>query len=417
MTNAHGDPRRTSAAPLDGTQPAQGRARRLLRVPALRAIAVISSSSVAAGIVGFIANVLMSRQLDPDQRGQVAFVIQTAYVIGPVLMLGVERAVLRPDRPDGSAPRTRHLVPMAFVVGAALFLVFRDLRALAAGVALTTAWLVIQRAEAIREHSFATYTRRFLAYQVFLAVSLVGLFLVGESRWYVWLIPYLVPALLVLAYEAPRVARAPRATFTAVDRVSLSLLPATLATILVLRAERVMLPLLASNDQLGLYVAVATATEPVYWIARTLADHRAGRDAGRNTRLPARLRRLSADAAVFTVIAALVGTAVWLLIVPLFGAAYEPARALVLPLSIAAVVLALNRLALSWHLAGPKPGDVSTIEAATAVVGLAAYGTAITLGGAVGAAWSTVAVYGFGLVIAIVVAGVRSRARSTERPG
>ncbi|MHA3948615.1 lipopolysaccharide biosynthesis protein [Cellulomonas bogoriensis] len=387
----------------------------IIRRPSLRAVAIMSASSTIAGVVGFGANILMSRQLDPDQRGQVAFVLQLAYLLGPLLMLGVERAALRRDAAETAGAQTRHLVPMALLLGASLLLLVGDARALAAAVAVATAWLVIQRSEALRSHAFRRYTSCFLGYQAVVGVGLLGLFLTGETRWYMWLIPYLVPVVPVLLWELSRILTKPSQTFAAVTRTSMGLLPATLATMLMLRAERVMLPLLASNDQLGLYVAVATATEPVYWIARALADHRAGRT-GTDRSVATLVRRLVKDSVLFTVIAAAVGVVVWLLIVPVFGQPYAPARDLVLPLVLAAIALALNRLALAWHLGGPRPSDVSRIEGLTAGVAITTYAVGISLGGALGAAWGTFIVYLIGLLISLVLAVFRQRTENANAP-
>lgn len=352
----------------------------------------------------------MSRALGPDARGELAWVLQAAYVVAPVMMLGVDRAALRADsareRRDG--PATRHLALTALVAGAVLLAMYRDWRALAAVVALATCWLAIERAEALRDHRFAEWSRWFLAYQGVIAVGTITLYLAEETRWFVWLVPYVAPACVVLGYEAWRAVARPRAPFGAVTRTSLSLLPASLAGVVVMRAERVLMPVLASNAQLGLYVAVATATEPAYWLAQGLADHRSGRDSGNRSR-GALLRRLRRDVALFAVVASALGVGVWLLVVPVFGPEYAPSREFVLPLTVATVALAAYRQVVAWHLAGPSPDDVSRIEIATAVIAVPCYSVGIHLWGALGAAWASMVVYTAGLAVALAVASRRTR--------
>lgn len=387
---------------------------RLARLPAVRAVGATTAASAVAAAVGFGANVLMSRALGPGPRGEVAFVLQAAYVVAPVMMLGVDRAMLRKDSADGGRdrPATRHLLPTAVVTGAVLLALYRDWRAAAAVIALATCWLAILRAEALRDHDFAGWSRRFLTYQGVVAAGMVALYVSDEPRWYVWLLPYVVPAFAVLGYETWRAAGRPRPPFVAVTRTSLGLLPGSVAGVVVMRVERVLMPMLASNAQLGLYVAVATATEPAYWLAQGLADHRSGREAGARG-LRTLLRRLGRDVAVFATVATALGVAVWLLVVPVFGRDYAASRSLVLPLTIATVTLAAYRQVIAWHLAGPVPDDVSRIEIATAVVAVPCYALGIHLWAAAGAAWASLVVYGTGLAIALALAARRGRGASS----
>lgn len=382
------------------------------RKPAIQAVGATTAASVTAALVGFGANILMTRALGPGSRGQVAFVLQAAYVLAPLIMLGVDRASLRRDSIRDDAPATRHLTPLALVAGVVLLGFYRDWRALAAAVVLATSWLAIYRSEALRDHSFARWSRRFLVYQAIIAVGTVLMYATGETRWHLWLMPYVVPSTLVVLFEVRRALIRPRRPLAAVTRTSLGLLPGSLAGIVVMRAERVLMPALASNAQLGLYVAVATATEPAYWIAQALADHRTGRTEG-DRGLRRLLRRLARDMALFTFVAAALGVAVWLLVEPVFGREYVQSRSLVLPLVLAVTVLAGYRQVVAWHLAGPLPDDVSRIEIATAVLAVPCYAVGIHLWAALGAAWATLGVYSAGLAIALAVA-VRRSGRSAR---
>lgn len=385
----------------------RGRLTQAAGTPAMRAIGATTTASLSAAVVGFGANILMTRALGPGARGQVAFVLQAAYVLAPLVMLGVDRASLRRDSVRDDEPATRHLTPLALVAGIVLFGFYRDWRALAAVVVISTSWLAIQRSEALRDHSFARWSRRFLAYQGIIAAGTLLMYATGVTRWYLWLLPYVVPTALVLLLEIRRAVVRPAPAFGAVSRTSIGLLPGSLAGIVVMRAERVLMPALASNAQLGLYVAVATATEPAYWIAQALADHRTGRTEQDHS-LRRLLHRLARDIALFTLIASVLGLAVWLLVEPVFGREYVPARELVLPLVLAVTVLAGYRQVIAWHLAGPTPDDVSRIETATAVLAVPCYAAGIHLLAALGAAWATLVVYGAGLAIALVVASWRS---------
>lgn len=385
---------------------------RYARLPTFRAVGINTLVSSTAALVAFGANILMTRELAPDARGQVAFVLQLAYFTGPFIMLGVDRLVLRGETASLSGRLTRHLVPLSALATLLLLVIFRDVRAVAGIVALVTGWLTIQRSKALRDHSFATYVRRFLLYQTAIAAGILIVYIIDPDQWFWWLTPYAAPAIAVLVFEIRRAIEHPSKLFGHVGRQSLQLLPATLSTIVTLRAERLLLPLLASNSELGLYIAVATATEPVYWVAQALADHRSGQIL--RTAQPARLLRgLAKDFAVFAPTAAVVGVVVSQFLVPVFGDAYASSTRLVVPLASASVALALYRQTLAWHLSGPTPGDVSRVETVTALSAVLGYVIGISAAGAIGAAWATLAVYTCGLTASVAFALWRPRKRET----
>jgi O-antigen/teichoic acid export membrane protein len=375
--------------------------------PMLRAVGTNTFASGMAASVALVCNVLISRQLGASARGEVAFVLQLAYLIAPFLLVAIDRQTLRADSKQESGRLTRHLVPITAVATLLSIAVFQDWRALAPVIALTTSWLSIRRSESLRDHSFARYVKAYLGYQVFIGVSVTVLFLSGNSDWHWWLLPYALPALIIFFAEVSRWNRAsPRELFGHLNSTSLKLLPSTVATIVVMRADRLMMPALASVSQLGLYVAIATATEPIYWIAQALADHRVSRlPEGRSiTRF---FRSLATDAVGFTVVAAAAGVLISKVMIPLLGEEFASAGDLVLPLSIAGVILAVFRQLISWHLSGPSPEIVSVIEVTTAVFALPCYWFAILTGGALGAAWGSLAVYGFGAMLSLGLAILR----------
>ena len=378
--------------------------------PAVRAVGTNTLASGLAALVALVGNVLISRQLGPSARGEVAFVLQLSYLVMPFLLLGVDRQNLRSDsRQDNTRP-TRHLVPVTAFVTVVLLGFFQDWRALAPVIALTLSWLAIRRSQSLRDHSFAHYVRAFVTYQVFVAGCTILLFLSGNDDWHWWLLPYALPSVIVLFTETGKNWRVrPREIFGHVNKASLQLLPSTIATLVVMRGDRLLMPALASNTQLGLYAAVATATEMIYWVAQSLADHRVSRLSSRRS-IPALVRSLVVDAMMFALVATLVAALIFAILLPLLGPQFASARALVLPLSMAAVVLAIYRQFIAWHLGGPRPETVSFIEVTTAFFALPCYWFAILSGGAQGAAWSSLGVYGFGVTLSLITA-LRQRKR------
>lgn len=374
---------------------------------ALRAVGTNTFASLIAALVALTSNVLISRQLGPAARGEVAFVLQLGYLVAPFLILGIDRHTLRADSRHEAGRLTRHLVPMTALVTVIFFVAFRDWRTLAPVIALTSSWLSIRRSESLRDHSFARYLSAFIAYQVSVGLCVIVLFLSGNNNWHWWLLPYFLPAFVIFLVEITKNGHTrPQDIFSHVNRHSLQLLPSTIATIVVTRADRLLMPALASASQLGLYAAVATATEPISWIAQALADHRVSRlSSGR--KLSAFIRSLAIDCVFFALVSTLAAVLISQILIPLLGTDFASTQLLVLPLSIAAVVLAIYRQLISWHLGGPSPGVVSRIEVATAIFAVPCYSLAIRSEGALGAAWGSLCVYGVGVILALSMAIVQ----------
>lgn len=377
-------------------------------LPTMQLMGANASLSLAAAAVAFATNILMSRELGPAHRGEIAFVLQLSYLITPFIVLGVDRAALRAESRLLQPPLTRHLVPLSLGLTALLLLGFRDARALAPAVALVMGWMAIRRSEAIRDRTFSRYVKPSVIYEAFILVGVLSLALAHSRTTSWWVLPYALPAVAIVAVELRTLRGSGRkAPFGHITRMSLHLMPAAISHMVVMRAERILLPALASNEQLGYYVAVAAASEPVYWLAQGLADHRAGTStAGRRT--VDLLRRLARDAIFFLPATALGAVLVWHLVIPLLGPTFRGMEALVIPLAGASFLLALYRQVVSWHLAGPNPEDVSKVEAACALLAIPVYSVGIYAGGAMGAAWACGVVYGAGLVGAFVMAALRS---------
>jgi O-antigen/teichoic acid export membrane protein len=372
----------------------------------VRAVGTSTFASGLAALVALVSNVLISQQLGPSARGEVAFVLQLAYVVTPFLLLGIDQQTLRDESRREMTRLTRHLVPISFLLTVVFLLVFRNWNALAPSIALTGAWLAIRRNESLRDHSYTRYIKAYIAYQAAIAVCVTVLFVKGNDIWQWWLLPYSLPSLFIIVVEIKNCRTRPLHLFSHLNRSSFRFLPATIATIVVMRADRLLMPTLSSISQLGLYAAVATATEPIYWIAQALADHRASRYAPER-KITSLVRSLAVDSLLFAVIAALAGVLILTILIPLLGPSFASTRDLVLPLSLAVLALALYRQLLSWCLGGPHPGVVSYIECTTAVFALPCYWVAISAGGALGAAWGSLAVYGFGAVLALIIVILR----------
>lgn len=351
---------------------------------------------MAAG-VAFISNILTARALGPELRGNIAFVLQASYFLAPVLVVASDRALLRSGRDDGDGFHVvgrKWLAIGGTVATIVLFAGFQDWRALIAPGAVVTGWFLLRRAEVLSHGGYRRYLRPFLMFQATILTSHLFLYFLGITAWQWWLAAYVVPALVLLP-----ISPSSRPGRSAPPRSNLPLLAGSLAKLWSLRGERLILPLIAGPSSLGLYVVVATATEPLFWVAQSLADHNVSHEPPANTR--GRVRQLTLLCAPFALGATLIGLAVWWLVEPIFGSDFADAKPLVLPLALASVALAAYRLVSGWVLASARPAGVGRFETTVATVAAVAYPVGVLLAAAPGAAWATLVVYSSAVVLGL----------------
>ena len=63
----------------------------------VRTVATISAASALAAVVAFVVSILSARVLGPAGRGEVATVLQFAYIVAPFVGFGADRLLLRRD--------------------------------------------------------------------------------------------------------------------------------------------------------------------------------------------------------------------------------------------------------------------------------------------------------------------------------
>jgi O-antigen/teichoic acid export membrane protein len=373
------------------------------------------------GVVALAANIMMVRALTPTHRGEVALLLQVVYLGTQALLLGTERSFVAAyhEAPPAAAVRAyARLLVVPFGLGLAAAagytaLAPERLNPGAVVVALLAAYAVAE-ASSLASRSVAIAVGRvhdFLASRVIesllLLATMAALFVARVDRPEVWLLAYL------LAGAAPTIGyvvfwlRLPAAPIPdqnrLVRRQGLELFPAAISNMAMLRADRLALPALASTTALGLYTSVATMTELLAWPLRAYADSRLGRwrAAHREGRL--RTRPILVAAVLFVLVAApLVAGGLYLLIVPVFGLPYAPAKAVVLPLVAAAGLYAVSRVSLGLLVAKGHGTLVSAAEIAGFAVSFAAYLLLIPGHGILGAAYGSLLGYGACLIFALV---------------
>lgn len=414
---------RTRPASAPRTTDAAGWLLRQVREPYMKLLA----SQVLTGVVALIANVLMVRAMTPDHRGEVALLLQIVYLSSQVLLLGTERSFVASYHDAAPAAAVRAyarllVVPvLAGLAAAAVFTIAapHGLNPGAATVGLILAYTLVA-AVGLAARSIAIAVGRtsdYLAAQVIEALLQLALFtvlfLLGVSSPAVWILAYLAAGILPTTAYVLIWLRGPtrgqgHEHNGLVRREGLALFPAAVSNMAMLRADRLALPALASTAALGLYASVATMTELLAWPLRAFADSRIGkwRAAHREGQLRTRPVVLAA-VAYSVVLVPIAAGCLYLLIVPVFGQAYAPAKAVVLPLVVAAGLYGISRVGLALLIAKGHGGLVSAAEIVGFVVSFAFYLLLIPAHGIVGAAYGSLLGYGACLVFALVVMRIK----------
>jgi O-antigen/teichoic acid export membrane protein len=415
---------------MTGTSTAR---RRGLTAAAVRTVrdggSALLMGQLVAGVVAFAVNILAARALAPQGRGELALLLQIAYLTSLGLLLGCDRSLVTvyAGRPAATVTRAcAALLRRPSTLGLAAAVLLLAVPAGAAGIrwglALAVLFAVVNafvrgvRSVAIaagRYRDFATYT---LTSQGLLLLVIGALYLLRVDGVVVWLAGYLVTGAVPTAVWLARWVRSgrdsagnpdgsdgsgDRAELRRARREGVQLLPAAVANTGMLRLDRLILPALASAAALGTYASVSTMTELIAWPLLALADSRLGVWRAAHERGELTLRRFLALATGYALAAAVLGGAVIrYLLVPLLGPAYADAGRLVPPLVLAAAALGVAQLLISAITAVRRNVLASGIEIAgfgTSVVG---YVLLIPPLGAMGAAYGSLIGYGTGLLAA-----------------
>lgn len=433
-------PSREATATAGPAATATRRARALLRRASDPSVALLLSQVVAAG-AAFLFNMLAARGMSADGRGQIALMLQLAYVASNLLLLGTQIsfvAVHHGSTPAGATRAYLRLMrlPLALAGGLTVALLvagtvlsgeWRVTLLLVAGFTVTNMLVVGLRVVSIAARRQTEFLVYMVVSQALLVGGLVLVFLgdVTDSR--VWMLVYVATVSLptvAVAFRWARLRRDGEGEPSAEEQGPLDrrarheglvLFPATLAHMGMLRADRLVLPVLASTSALGLYATIGTMTELLAWPLKAYADTRLGHWRARHREGRLGLVRVLAGATAFVAVAGLAyGLLCALLIVPLFGERYASATPLVLPLVLAAAVYGLSRLTLAALVAQERNGVASLSEVLGFGVSLPAYVVMIPESGALGAAYASLLGYWACLVFS---GGVLLFTRGAGAPG
>ena len=176
-----------------------------------------------------------------------------------------------------------------------------------------------------------------------------------------------------------------------------------------LRLDRLLIPWLASNQQLGLYIVVATMTELLYWPVQHYVDSHLPTWRSRHRAGSLSIRRVVFGAAAYlTAAGVLAGISIRLLVVPLFGPEYAESRPLVLPLVVAACCYGAGRVGVGLSLATGRVRTPALSDGAGALVTAALCFALIPHHGAMGAALASLVGYLTAAAVSLLACADRS---------
>ena len=384
-----------------------------LRMPrtsrrALSAIAASSGTSMISAFVAFVVNILMARHLGPGARGEVAWVLQGAYVIAPLLALGVDRQALREAHPT-SAISQRHVWSLG-LLGVALAVAFGSPAwVVCVATAALLASLAIERGTGMATGSLSRYVGAMIGMQVWILAASTVLYVtnVDDPAW--WMAVYAAPAPAVLLMTSwSNRSSGPRPGWRArligsVDARSVSYMAGGLGMLVASRSERLILPVLGSTKDLGLYVTIATASELLVWAAWGLGESRViGFMSGTLTRSSLG-RVVIRDLTFFLVLTAPLAAGIYFLLIPMLGPGFSEARVLVVPLCLASASWATYlQLSAVWLARGSVRQSIR-LDVGAAILTVACVTALIPAYGALGAALGCLVAYTAMIPIAVVL--------------
>lgn len=386
---------------------------------------LLASQLLAAG-VSFVVNIIAAYGLTPDQRGLLAFYLQTGYLLTVFLMLGVEKpfaARIRNGFSNSTALLLRIVRPGYFIVAsvfmtAGLLFIF-GLDSIAIPLSLVAVFIVSnQHVRIIRTAYISSGTLKpFLSVVVItngltLVFALV-LAIIQHGNFVVWLLAYVV-ANVTATFFVAHAARASRhddfvreGPVRDIRRQGLRLLPGSLGNMAMFRPDRLLLPLLAGPAALGVYIVVSAALEVAVWPIQQWSDSKMNDWRDSKPSLDRRLRAsILARAAVGVLGLSILCSAVLVVVVMwILPEGYEGALGLLAPITLANIVFGMARAQQGIAISENRSGLVSAAEVTGLLISVSAYFVLIPMLGGLGAALGSV----IGNVVCFAVTETGSR--------
>lgn len=377
------------------------------------AAVILLMGQIAAAGAAFAVNLLAARILEPAGRGDLAFVLQLAYLFTVVAVLGVERPFMASR--SGSFNNeyvnfTRMIAVSSLCVTPFVVLAMAvsplSVNWLWAGVAVIAAYVVLNavthglRVAYVASRQWRPFAINTLASQCIIVAGAALLAALGQSDPVVWAGVYLLataPVVLLLlnavrgydrdSYPQPVERRTLR-------RHGVVLLPSEFSSTAMLRLDRLLLPLLSTSAELGLYVTVATVLEMSSWPIKQWVDvSLRGWSAAGDSRIKVVRRILVQSIGMLVALTLALGAAAYVIIVYFLPESYLPAVHVITPLGVGSVIFGLTRVQQGLLIARGNSGAVSVVEIIGIVVSLVMFFLLIPPFGMLGAAYGSIVGY------------------------
>lgn len=367
---------------------------------------LLVSQLIAAG-VSFVVNIIAAYGLDPEQRGLLAFYLQIGYLLTTFLLLGTEKPFFAKVQANFSAStalflrvvRPAHFIVTAIALIAVLLLVF-GVASLAAPLALVTIFIIcnqhlrIVRAAYITSGSLKPFLTVIVITNGLTLVFALMLAAMQQGNFLVWLAAYVVANVIATVFvaRAAVVARhdelVKAGPVREIRRQGIRLLPASLGNIALFRPDRLLLPILASPADLGVYIVVSAALEVAVWPVQQWADSKMSEWHHSKPYLDQRLRiTILAKAALgVLLLSALCAAFLVFVVLWILPDEYNASLGLLVPIALANIIFGTTRAQQGIAITGNRSGLVSTAEVSGLLVSVASYFVLIPMFGGLGAA-------------------------------
>jgi O-antigen/teichoic acid export membrane protein len=415
------------------------RRHRLYRLTGSRNRRVTSTlvlTQAAVAVVAVIVNVVSARLMGPSGRGELALYLQLAYLVGSLSMIGIDRAYIAAHKSTFTQAISHQVAilrpVMWFWVPASLAALGTASAASSNAVVLTLAGILMcsgSLSYKILGTAYISSARSALYAWITLSMQLLliagaGLAIVGNINGTApWLGLYglsTTPSIVVVfaCWRKHNVTKLDRTEVRRIRGFGVRLLPASIGNTAMLRSDRLLLPVLASTRELGLYVVVATVMELTAWPVKNYVDATLWQWRRRVQTGSLQVARYAISAAISTaVVAAIAALGVSLIIIKFLGHAYSSSIPLVIPLGIASVFYAVSRVLQGALVAHGAGGRASASEVSGMLISIAAYIALIPSMGALGAALGSAVGYGgcCAVTAGLLQKEIRSHSRSSGK--
>ncbi|WP_018296184.1 lipopolysaccharide biosynthesis protein [Corynebacterium lubricantis] len=405
---------------------------------ARNAAIILVGSQLLAAVAALAVNMLAARVLDPSARGDLAYALQLTYFLGVFAMMGLERPFMASRTGSFNSeyrvfmrmvrPGIHLVIPIAIVlalfspfsaswlwVGALLIGLYIGLNSMVVGV----------RVAYVSSLDLKKFGFNAITSQIIIILGALLLTLLNVSNSVLWLVVYVasgIPA-LILMWTAVRRGEEPNwpseAETKALRRRGWVLLPSAFSNSAMTYADRLLLPILSSSAQLGLYVTVSTVIQMATWPVQQWVDAslRNWSKAMKESTAPIRgpiLKLMGQSILLLIGFTVALSFATYLMILYVLPDAYMAAMNVIIPLAVSSVVFGITRVQQGILISLGAEGRVSLVELIGTAASLVAYLALIPSLGMLGAAYGSIVGYGVtaigGAIALTYVARARSRA-------